>query len=60
MSFVVGALAEMGIDPAGRAHARVEATGRGRQSHNRGPRLKPSAATLSRIPSASCYTRSAL
>jgi hypothetical protein len=37
---------------------RVLSTGRGRQSHNRGPSLKPSAATLSRIPSALRYTPS--
>src|SRR4029450_4139637 len=36
---------------------RVLRTGRGRQSHNRGPSLKPPAATLSRIPSAYRYTR---
>ena len=38
---------------------RVVSTGRGRQSHNRGPSLKPNAATLSRIPSTLRYTRSA-
>jgi hypothetical protein len=37
---------------------RVVSTGRGRQSHNRGPSLKPNAATLSRIPSALRYTPS--
>jgi hypothetical protein len=37
---------------------RVLSTGRGRQSHNQGPSLKPPAATLSRIPSALRYTRS--
>jgi hypothetical protein len=36
---------------------RVLSTGRGRQSHNRGRSLKPSAATLSRIPSALRYAR---